>query len=112
MAVTGDRFKVTPEDVTTAASNCDTTAANLDAQLASLKNYVVALEGTWQGIAATTFSSLMTDYDTYSRMMHDALTDIASGLRGNYVNYTDAETANINSLQTVNGSIPGGAGFR
>jgi hypothetical protein len=41
-------------------------------------------------------------------MLHDALTDIGSGLRGNYVNYTQAEEDNIRQLVTVDGAIPGG----
>jgi WXG100 family type VII secretion target len=107
----GFDFRVLPDDVVAAASNCDATAGNLQTQLAALKSYVVGLEAQWQGIAAQTFAALMADYDTFSIMLNNALTDIGSGLRGNYVNYTDAENSNISSLQQVHGEIPGGAGF-
>jgi len=100
-------FGVTPDEIATAASSCDSTSANLSEQLSTLKQYVGNLEADWKGIASTTFSSLMADYQIYSTMLHDALTDIASGLRGNYVNYTDSEQTNINNLQEVGGQLPG-----
>jgi WXG100 family type VII secretion target len=108
----GVDFRVLPEDVATAAVNCDSTASELQVQLASLKAYVVSLEGQWLGIASQTFAELMADYDAFSTMLNDALTDIGSGLRGNFVNYTDAESSNIGNLQAVHGEIPGGAGFK
>lgn len=103
----GSAYQVTPADIAAAATSCTNTASQIDEQLSTLKSYVVNLESEWKGIAANTFTSLMTDYDTYAIMLHNALTDIASGLQGNYVNYTDAEQTNLNNLQTVNGSLPG-----
>jgi WXG100 family type VII secretion target len=104
-------FKVTPEMLSAASSNCTSTAEEISQQLSSLRNYVVNLEAVWHGVAADTFSELMADYDVYVRMMHDALTDIGSGLMGNQVNYTAAEQSNINSLQPVNGApVPGQPG--
>jgi WXG100 family type VII secretion target len=100
-------FKVTPEYVSTAATNCVTTADQIQMQLATLRNYVVSLEGSYVGVAATTFQSLMINYDTFSRMLDNALRDIGSGLRGNYVNYTTAEEQNIAQLVAINGDIPG-----
>jgi hypothetical protein len=41
-------------------------------------------------------------------MLHQALTGIASGLQGNYVNYSQSEERNISNLQAVSGAIPGG----
>jgi WXG100 family type VII secretion target len=98
-------FKVTPEQISDAAASCDSTAAQIQGQLADLKNYVVNLEGWWQGVAQDTFQALMQEYDIYSRMINDALTDIASGLRGNYVNYGDAEQQNINSINTIEAGL-------
>ncbi|WP_433385986.1 WXG100 family type VII secretion target [Micromonospora sp. KLBMP9576] len=98
---------VTPEMVTAAATSCDVTATDIDAELASLKAYVTQMHSIWGGVAADQWNALMTDFDIYGRMLHNSLTDIASGLRGNAVNYEDAEWANINQLQAVNGDIPG-----
>ncbi len=103
----GTDYGVTPEAVQTAAANCAATAALLDTELTSLKNYVIDIETQWQGIASQTFSALMNDYTIYSQMLENALTDIGQGLNGNYVNYSDAEQTNISGLQAVHGEIPG-----
>jgi WXG100 family type VII secretion target len=100
-------FKVTPEYIANAAANCDATASEIQSQLATLKSYVINLESVYHGVAATTFQALMQDYDAYGRMLNNALTDIASGLRGTYVNYTDTENRNIANLMPINGDIPG-----
>jgi WXG100 family type VII secretion target len=104
----GNQFQVTPDYIAAAAKSADMTADSITQQLNSLKSYVAALEEQWKGIAAGAFTSLMADYDIYAQMLNQALTDIASGLRGNYVNYTQSEEQNIANLQAVNGSIPGG----
>jgi WXG100 family type VII secretion target len=104
----GNQFAVTPQYVQAAAQSANTTAENISTQLSALKSYVVSLEGQWKGIAASTFSSLMADYDIYAQMLNQALTGIGSGLQGNYVNYTQSEEQNISNLQAVNGVIPGG----
>jgi WXG100 family type VII secretion target len=105
--VGGVTYRVTPEYLTGAAASCDSTAQQIDAILTQIRSYVVTLEGEWHGVAQQQFQLLMTDYDLYSRMLHDALTDIGSGLRGTYVNYTDSENTNISNLVGVHGSIPG-----
>jgi WXG100 family type VII secretion target len=103
----GSDFTVTPQDVQAASQSATTTADNIADQLSALKSYVVSLEGQWRGIAANTFSSLMADYDIYSQMLNQALTGIASGLQGTYVNYSESESQNISNLQAVGGAIPG-----
>jgi WXG100 family type VII secretion target len=103
----GSGYQVTPADISGASSSCASTAASIDDQLTNLMGYVVDLEAVWRGIASDTFSALMTDYRVYAQMLHGALTDIGLGLQGNYVNYTQAEEANIAGLQTVNGELPG-----
>ena len=98
---------VTPEMVTAAAQSCDSTAAEIDSDLAGLKSYVQYMHSIWGGVSADQWASLMTDFDVYGRMLHNSLTDIAHGLRGNAVNYIESEQANMASLQAVNGDIPG-----
>jgi WXG100 family type VII secretion target len=104
----GNQFAVTPQQVQAAAQSANATADNIDQQLTTLKNYVVSLEEQWKGMAAGAFTSLMADYDIYAQMLHQALTGIASGLQGNYVNYSQSEERNISNLQAVSGAIPGG----
>lgn len=104
--VGGVTFRVTPEYLANAATNTDKTASELQDQLAQIKSYVVSLETVWQGVAQQQFSTLMQEYDIYARMLHDALTDIAGGLRGNYVNYRESEDANVNNLRALGEDIP------
>ncbi|GAB2964996.1 hypothetical protein GCM10027280_62300 [Micromonospora polyrhachis] len=99
--------QVTPELVSAAAASCDSTAAEIEADLKALKSYVIDLQTVWQGVASGQFNQLMQDFDIYGRMLQNSLSDIASGLRGNAVNYVESEMANINSLVAVNGDIPG-----
>lgn len=96
---------VTPEDVSNASVSCSRTAGNIQEQLGQLKAYVGQMEGIWGGVAANTFQDLMLNYDTYSSMLYNALMDISSGLNGNYVNYTQGETANVNSINNVNNAL-------
>ncbi len=109
MAVSaGDKFRVIPADVLAAAGNCRTTADELKTELDTLRAYVESLGAQWIGIASDSFTALMADYQVFATMLENALNDIGSGLTGNEVNYTDAETANRNSLVNVHGEIPGG----
>ncbi|MEV6029088.1 WXG100 family type VII secretion target [Streptomyces sp. NPDC052036] len=103
-------YKVTPEQIQVAAQSCDGTAKDVADALNNLKSYVVGTEQWWQGIPQNTFQELMQEYDTYATMLHDALTDIASGLRGNFVNYTEAGQSDINSITNLQNSL-GGTGF-
>jgi WXG100 family type VII secretion target len=100
-------IEVTPQMISTAALDCKNTAGEVDGDLVRLKAYVTEMQGMWHGIAADQWSNLMIDFDTYARMLHDALTNIGLGLDGNAVNYVESEMANINSLVAVNGDIPG-----
>lgn len=103
----GNGFKAPPEMISTAAASCDSVASDVDGQLAGLKSYIVGLEAWWQGIAQTTFQELMQEYDTYGQMLHNALTDIASGLRGNYVNYTETEQQNVTTINNIQNTLQG-----
>ena len=98
-------FRATPQDIANASASCNSTAQNVQEQLASLKTYVVNMENWWQGVAATTFGELMQEYDTYSTMLHNALVDIGSGLNGNFVNYHDSEQANVNSINLIQNEL-------
>lgn len=100
-------FKAPPEEIAGAAVQCDSTAGSLQDQLATLKSYVISLESVWQGVAADAFQDLMLEYDTYASLLHNALADIASGLRGNFVNYTDTENANKANINHLESDLTG-----
>jgi ESAT-6 family protein len=94
-------YKVTPEDLSAAASYVDMRASDIESKIAALGVYVNDLNGYWHGPAHSQFETLMTDYSIYATMLQNALTDIASGLRGNYVNYSSAEATNLRNIVKV-----------
>jgi WXG100 family type VII secretion target len=108
--VGGVTYQATPGHIKHVGDECMRTADEISGQLAQLKSYVMDLEARWKGIAAQQFSALMTDFDIYGSMLHQALTGIGEGLYGTWRNYSDSEEQNIASLQTVNGSLPGAPG--
>jgi WXG100 family type VII secretion target len=97
----GSGFKVTPQDVAAASTYIEGQAADIDGKIAALGSYVAGLATYWQGPAQQAFDTLMADYRTYALMLHNALTDIASGLRGNYVNYSETERSNLSNIVRV-----------
>ncbi|BBA96950.1 hypothetical protein RVR_2484 [Actinacidiphila reveromycinica] len=104
--VGGVNYRVTPEYLAQARTDTINTAQLVQDQLAQLKSYVQQLEAVWGGMARDTFLTLMQDYDVYARMLHDSLTDIASGLEGTYINYTQSEAQNINNLRAMGEDLP------
>ena len=101
MASGTGQFTVTPEYISQAAAACTKTADEVSEALAGLQSYIQQMEGWWQGIASDTFQDLMTQYNTYSTMLYNALTDIGNGLQGNYVNYSSTEQANIKTISGI-----------
>jgi WXG100 family type VII secretion target len=95
-------YKVTPEDLSAAAGYVDVRASDIEAKIAALGTYVNSLSVYWTGPAHGQFETLMADYHIYATMLQNALTDIGSGLRGNYVNYSAAEATNVGNLVKVN----------
>jgi WXG100 family type VII secretion target len=108
VTVGGVTYRVTPEYLSNAATSTDNTAAEIDIILAQIRAYVVNLEASWQGVAQQTFQTLMAEYDIYAKMLHESLVDIAAGLRGNYVNYTESEQTNVNNLKSLDATLPAG----
>jgi WXG100 family type VII secretion target len=104
----GVTYRVTPEYLAGASADTTNTAAQIEAQLAAIKSYVYSLQESWGGIAHDRFVLLMADYDILSRKLHNALIGIASGLQGNYVNYSGSEETNIVNLNNVQAGMPAG----
>jgi WXG100 family type VII secretion target len=104
--VGGVHYEVTPEYLSNASTNTEKTANEIARQLAEIKNYVLSLESVWQGVAHNQFQTLMQEYDTYARMLHDALHGISQGLHGNYVNYKESEAQNLTNLTRLGEDVP------
>jgi WXG100 family type VII secretion target len=94
-------FQVTPDDLQQAAVYVSNSAQNIMTQIQQLGAYAQGLSDYWQGSAQQAFEALMADYNTYATMLDNALTDISSGLNGNYVNYTQAEQTNLSNIVSV-----------
>jgi WXG100 family type VII secretion target len=94
-------FKVTPEYLASAATYVDGRSADIEAKINALGSYAESLGVYWTGSAHNAFETLMGDYRTYATMLQNALTDIGSGLRGNYVNYSGAEATNLANIVKV-----------
>jgi WXG100 family type VII secretion target len=108
VTVGGVTYRVTPEELARAVTSTDNTAAEIDIILTQIRAYVVNLEASWQGVAQQTFQTLMAEYDIYAKMLHESLVDIAAGLRGNYVNYTESEQTNVTNLKSLDATLPAG----
>jgi len=59
-----------------------------------------ALQGAWQGPAATSFEELHTTLQNATQQMLDLLDDIISRMKTSYANYESAETTNAHNLST------------
>jgi len=94
-------WRVTPDDLQQASAFVSSQADEINSEIQALGNYAQSLSQFWQGSAQQAFETLMSDYRTYATMLDNALTDIASGLQGNYVNYSNAEQANLSSIVSV-----------
>ena len=113
------QFSVTPDYVSTAATQCDVTAGDVLAQLASLRTYVIQLVGqadvangpadayAWMGVTAGQFGIMMENVHQYSLALQDALRDIGTGLTFNNVQYVEVEATNLSGVTSVgNGAVP------
>lgn len=110
VTVGGVTYRVTPEYLANAATDTGNTASDIQGELAEIRSYVNSLEAVWRGVAHDRFVALMAEYDVLARMLHDALTGIADGLHGNYINYRDSEQQNLTNLANIEASMPGGHG--
>lgn len=106
VSVGGVTYHVTPEYLANAATNTMSTANEISSQLSEIKTYVTSLEASWKGIAHNQFQTLMSEYDIYAQMLHDALEGISKGLHGNYVNYKESEQQNVTNLIKLGDSVP------
>lgn len=100
-------IKVTPEMISIAATDCDNKAQEVQSQLAQLQQFVVGLQDYWKGNASLAYQGLMEAWNRNAIELQQALLDIASGLRGTYVNYSNMEVDNTNNANQLLGLLPG-----
>ena len=98
-------LSVTPGQLDQSASVFLTEAELGRNVLTTFKAQVQILQDMYQPVSPDTWAKLMTDLDIYTNEYHDSLAGIGSGLRGNYVEYTDIERAN-SRLLAIDGYTP------
>jgi len=106
---TGDTMKklVTESQILrTGAADCDTTAGQVDGQLASLRGYIQEVETFWQGSAGGQFQVLMTEFDRLGRELNQALHGISTTLRQNADMYDVTDSTNAGNVSSMMGELP------
>ncbi len=99
--------KVTPEMISGAATSCDQKAQEVHDQLMTLQNFVIGLQEYWKGNASMAYQNLMDAWNSNALELQQALQDIASGLRGTFVNYENLEIDNTNNANQIAALLPG-----
>lgn len=92
-------IKVTSEELTTLSGQCSQAASAIAEQYNTLGGQVAAVaEVEWQGVAATQFNGLFTEWKTAAANMEQALSGISSMLGTAATNYQNTEDQNASML--------------
>jgi early secretory antigenic target protein ESAT-6 len=87
-------IKVTFNSITDAASDVRSTAANVQAQLDSLKASVAQVAQSWDGVAQEKYQARQAEWDSTAANLHEVLLKIASALQTAAENYQATENKN------------------
>jgi WXG100 family type VII secretion target len=72
-----DGYRVDPAQLAAVSGQMRTGAAGIEAELGRLRAAVDSLHGNWVGNAQTRFQTLLEQWQTGARQLHDALSAIA-----------------------------------
>lgn len=75
--MSGGIIKVTPEQLASVASQLQSGSANIDSTLGQLESQVAPLGSDWAGVGQARFLQLWQQWQTSSRQLEQALTEIA-----------------------------------
>jgi WXG100 family type VII secretion target len=82
-------IRVTPKQLAGVSSQLTAGAGNIEATLSQLASNVAPLGSDWAGMGQARFLSLWQQWQTSSRQLHQALTDISVLMRQASVAYSD-----------------------
>ncbi|WP_157756797.1 WXG100 family type VII secretion target [Plantactinospora sp. KBS50] len=99
-------FKVTPETLVAAATNCRSVNSTIQNDIAAMRAYVAGLMSTYQGTAALALQALSDQWGRDATALNEVLNTIATGLDSNAGNYVESETTNTNNFQNLLGNLP------
>lgn len=92
-------IKVSSEELSMLSSQCAAAASAIAEQYTTLGGQVAAVaEVEWQGVAATQFNGLFTEWKTAAANMEQALSGISTMLSTAGSNYQSTEDANASML--------------
>jgi WXG100 family type VII secretion target len=98
----GQGFQGTPAQFTDAEGKVTEVRANMDANLATLRDRIEATRAGWQGMAQKAFDNVMNRFDEDARQMNQALQRIADLLREAGSKYERSEQQQQEIMQAVN----------
>lgn len=100
-----DGMRTTPEVMAKAAGDVRTAQQNVQSELTSLRGKMEMVRGAWGGTAATTFTALMTRWDTNARTLNDALASIGDAVQTSGVTYQAQEDEANRQLSTISAAL-------
>lgn len=86
-------YNVNALDVENASQQAMSCAESVRAEVNAMMGHLNALEGSWQGSAATAFSGLIQDWKRAQLQVEESLDSISTALSQAAVNYREAEEA-------------------
>jgi WXG100 family type VII secretion target len=86
-------IRVTPAELAGVSSQLNSGAGTIDATLSQLASRVAPLGTEWAGTGQARFMALWAQWNTSSRQLHQALTDIAILMQKASVAYADNDAA-------------------
>jgi WXG100 family type VII secretion target len=92
-------FSVDSEQVLVANSHIQSTIGRLQLEISTLHAQLSALDGTWQGSAASSFQELVLRWKTSADTLEQNLSSIGQALAIAAQQYSDIESANQRLFQ-------------
>jgi WXG100 family type VII secretion target len=86
-------IRVTPEELSGVAGQLSSGAGTIDATLSQLAARVAPLGSAWAGTGQARFMALWAQWNTSSRQLHQALTDISTLMQRASIAYADNDAA-------------------
>ncbi|HZE39127.1 MAG TPA: WXG100 family type VII secretion target [Stackebrandtia sp.] len=95
--------------LSTGSSNMRDAVEQARAQLSKIRGEVSASQAFWSGSAALSFGNLMTEYDTKSGKLQNALDTIANLVDKSAANHSSNEDLQSRSMNNLMGVLSGNA---
>jgi WXG100 family type VII secretion target len=98
-------FGTTFQEMEAGANHIDDVNAQIQGYLSSLRGQLAPLPSAWRGAASTAFVNLMARYDENARKIQEALTAIATQVRGANATYVAEEDTHSSTMSQITGAL-------